>query len=352
MPETNMHLVPWDRLQASTLNVFRAAGSNEREAQLIAEHLVEANLRGHDSHGVGVVPMYLDGVRSGGMVTNQSLKVAIDTGAMLICDAGQGAGQVMAHDAMALGIARARDNGSAIVSLRNSHHIGRIGHWAEQCAAAGMVSIHFVNVVAGAIVAPFGGTQSRLGTNPFAAAFPRADAPPVVVDFATSKLAAGKVRVAHNKGVELPPGALLDSEGKPTIIPGKLFETPPGSLTTFGDHKGWGLMLACELLGAAMVGAPTQHEKDGNGAVINSMFSVIVSPERLGTAGPFGAELESVLGWVLSENETGGQVKLPGTPELETKAKRRAEGIPIDAATFEQLETAARDVGLKGFEAA
>lgn len=352
MSETRMHLVPWDRLQASTISVFRAAGSELREAQLIAEHLVEANLRGHDSHGVGVVPMYINGVKSGGMVMNQSLKVAIDTGAMLICDAGQGAGQVMAHDAMALGIARAKDEGSAIVSLRNSHHIGRIGHWAEQCAAAGMVSIHFVNVVAGAIVAPFGGTQSRLGTNPFAAAFPRADAPPVVVDFATSKLAAGKVRVAHNKGVELPPGALLDNQGRPTINPGALFESPPGSLTTFGEHKGWGLMLACELLGAALVGAPTQHQKDGNGAVINSMFSVIVSPERLGTSGPFASEMESVLGWVLSENQGGGSVKLPGMPELETKAKRLAEGIPIDAATFDQLGAAARDVGLAGFEAA
>lgn len=350
MPETKMHLVPWDRLQASTMNVFRAAGSELREAQLIAEHLVEANLRGHDFHGVGVVPMYIGGARSGGMVMNQSLKVAVDTGAMLICDAGQGAGQVMAHDAMALGIARAKDEGSAIVSLRNSHHIGRIGHWAEQCAAAGMVSIHFVNVVAGAIVAPFGGTRARLGTNPFAAGFPRAGAPPVVVDFATSKLAAGKVRVAHNKGVELPPGALLDNQGRPTIDPGALFETPAGSLTTFGEHKGWGLMLACELLGAAMVGAPTQHHAQGNGAVINSMFSVIVSPERLGTAGPFAAELESVLGWVLSENETGGGVKLPGTPELETRAKRIAEGVPIDAATLDQLEAAARDAGLKGFE--
>ena len=117
MSETKMHLVPWERLQANTISVFRAAGSQAREAQLIAEHLVEANLRGHDSHGVGVVPMYLNGVRSGGMETNQTLKVAVDTGAMLICDAGQGAGQVMAHDAMALGIARAKDEGSAIVSL-------------------------------------------------------------------------------------------------------------------------------------------------------------------------------------------------------------------------------------------
>jgi uncharacterized oxidoreductase len=328
------------------MGVFRAAGSEPREAQLIAEHLVEANLRGHDSHGVGVVPMYLKGVGSGGMVLNQSLEVAVDTGAMLICDAGQGAGQVMAHDAMALGIARAKDKGSAIVSLRNSHHIGRIGHWAEQCAAAGMVSIHFVNVVAGPIVAPFGGTKSRLGTNPFAAAFPRPDGPPVVVDFATSTLAAGKVRVANNKGVALPPGALLDNQGQPTTDPAKLFENPPGSLTTFGLHKGWGLSLACELLGAAMVGAKTQHSAESE-AVINSMFSVIVSPERLGTAGPFAAELEAVLGWVQSE----GNVKLPGMPELETRETRLRDGVPVDAATLEQLDAAAREVGLVRFVA-
>lgn len=289
--------------------------------------------------------MYLRGLRGRGLVLNQQLKVSLDTGAMLICDAGQGAGQVMAHDAMALGIARARDEGSAIVSLRNSHHVGRIGHWAEQCAAAGMVSLHFVNVVAGAIVAPFGGTKARLGTNPFAAAFPRKDAPPVVVDFATSTLASGKVRVAHNKGVALPPGVLLDNKGQPTTDPGKLFESPPGALTTFGEHKGWGLMLACELLGAALVGGPTQHRALGGRAVINSMFSVIVSPDRLGTDGPFTQELEAVLGWVTSEDG----VKLPGEPEREMRAERIADGIPIDASTLDQLEAAARDVGLAGY---
>ncbi len=345
MAEISYTYVPWERLQAATIGLFRAAGSGVREAQLIAEHLVEANLRGHDSHGVGVVPMYLSSRRAKGLVLNQELKVAIDTGAMLICDAGLGAGQVMAHDAMVMGIERAKEEGSAIVSLRNSHHIGRIGHWAEQCAQAGMVSIHFVNVVAGAIVAPFGGTRARLGTNPFAAAFPRAGEPPVVVDFATSMLASGKVRVAHNKGVPIPAGALLDNRGNPTTDPGELFKTPPGALTTFGEHKGWGLMLACELLGAAMVGAPTQHVGPGTGTVINSMFSVIVSPERLGTDGPFARELEAVLNWVTSEDG----VKLPGQPEREMRQERLAGGIPIDPATLEQLEDAARQVGMGAF---
>ena len=129
---------------------------------------------------------------------------------------------------MVLGIARARDLGTCIVSLRDSHHIGRIGHWAEQCAEAGLVSIDFVNVVSEPSVAPFGGTMPRLGTNPFAAGFPRPEGPPIVVDFATSRWAVGKVRVAFNKGEEVPPGTLLDAAGQPTLDASALFGVPFG----------------------------------------------------------------------------------------------------------------------------
>lgn len=343
MADTTMRHVRHDQLQSYVDALFLAAGSSPREAGLISRHLVEANLRGHDSHGISVVPMYLKALRSGGLTLNQQLAVALDTGGMLICDAGRGAGQVMAHDAIALGIQRAAETGSAIVSLRSSHHIGRIGHYAEQCAEAGLVSIHFVNVVAGAFVAPFGGTRARLGTNPFAAAFPRHGQPPLVIDFATSRLAAGKVRVAHNKGVELPPGALLDNQGRPTTDPARLSDDPPGSLVAFGEHKGSAMMLACELLGAALVGAPTQHSAEADGSVINSMFSVLVSPERLGTAAPFAAELEAVLAWVTSESDA---ILLPGTPELDTRRERLATGIPIDPNTFAQLEAEATQLGL------
>ena len=346
MVEAQLQLFEADRLRQAVVSVFLAAGSNEREAKLIAGHLVEANLRGHDSHGVGMIPSYVKNIRAGDFVVNQTLQVALDTGAMLICDARQGAGQVMAHDAMDLGIARAAEQGSAIISLRNSHHVGRIGHWAEQCAAAGLVSLHFVNVVAGAFVAPFGGTQARLGTNPFAAAFPRPDGPPLVIDFATSRLAMGKVRVAHNKGTELPPGAIVDNQGQPTTDPAAMFEEKPGSLLPFGEHKGFGLMLACELLGAAVVGAGTQVGPKGPGPVLNSMFSVLLSPERLGTAEPFTREMEAMLAWVLSENEGGvTDIKLPGTPELESRANRLRDGIPLDNNTIEQLREAGRSVG-------
>ena len=346
--------MPSESVQAQVLRqaveeLFAAAGASHDTATLIAAHLVEANLRGHDSHGVGVVPMYLDSLQAGGMVLDQELKLVADLGGMTILDAGRGPGQVTGHQAMQLGIERAKAQGSAIIGLRNSHHLGRIGHWAEQCAAAGLVSIHFVNVVAGAIVAPFGGTKARLGTNPFAAGFPRTGADPVIVDFATSRLAMGKVRVYRNQGRTLPDNALLTADGVPTNDPNELFTTPPGVLVPFGDHKGWGLALACELLGAALLGGETQHDASSDPAVINSMLSILVSPERIGTLEAFGGEMAQVLAWVQSENaEQPGRVLLPGQPELAMRQQRLDEGIPIDPATLQQIAAAADTFGLQG----
>lgn len=333
-------------LEQAARRVFRAAGSQDEEADRIARLLVGANLSGHDSHGVGMIPRYVSNIHDGTMVLNGTLKVALDAGGMLICDGGLAAGQSMGHAAMALGIERAQDTGSCIVALRNSHHLGRIGHWAESCAEAGLVSIHFVNVVAEPAVAMFGGTRARLGTNPFAAAFPRAGQPPVLVDFATSRLAVGKIRVAHNSGVQAPPGALLDGQGQPTTDPSVMFEPPTGCLLPFGEHKGGSLSLTCELLAAAMVGAPVQDGPTKNTAIVNSMFSVLVDPARLGTAAAFGEELESVLDWAKSENAAGGTVRLPGEPEEEARRTRARDGIAVDPETLAQLRTAAVSLGL------
>jgi len=338
-------------LRAAVAELFSALGASSETADLVATHLVEANLRGHDSHGVGVIPMYLDSFRAGGLKLAPELRLVSDMGGMIIFDAQRGVGQVTGHRAMELGIERAKATGSAIIGLRNSHHIGRIGHWAEQCAAAGLVSVHFVNVVAGPYVAPFGGTKARLGTNPFAAGFPRAGADPVIVDFATSRLAMGKVRVYRNEGRTLPDNALLTAEGEPTNDPNALFTSPPGVLTPFGEHKGSGLALACELLGAALLGGETQHDGSSDMTVINSMLSIIVSPERMGTLEAFGGEMAQVLAWVQSENnDHPGRVLLPGEPELAMRHQRLDEGIPLDPATLEQIVAAAESFGLAGLK--
>jgi len=336
-------LIDEGRLHAFVADIFRTAGSSERESELIAQHLVVSNLRGHDSHGVGAVPIYIRNLRAGDLLPNQALTLVTETDSFLICDGNGGYGQVMARDAMEIGIGKAQSNGVALVGLRNSHHIGRIGHWAEQCADSGLVSIHFVNVVSDPCVAPFGGSAARVGTNPFSVGIPRDGQRPIILDFATSKLAVGKVRVAMNQGKQLPPGALLTPGGEPTTDPSVLFRQPKGVLLPFGDHKGWGLSLACELLGAALTGGKVQAAPKTRNATINCLLSIIIAPERLGTADTFSSEIDAFVEWVRSGGNAG--VLLPGDVEAMMTAERKAGGVPVDAKTWADIVAAAREVG-------
>jgi uncharacterized oxidoreductase len=294
-----------------------------------------------------MIPTYVRNARTGELRLNQELSIVLDTGSLLVCDAGRGAGQAVAHDALDLAIDRARNGGSCLLALRNSHHLGRIGHWAEQCARANLVSIHFVNVVSEPAVAPFGGTAARVGTNPFAVGLPRSDAEPIIVDFATSKWAVGKVRVAHNEGRAVPPGTLLDAFGEPSTDPGVLFAEPKGALLTFGDHKGWGLSLACELLGGALTGGKTQAGPKSRDAIVNSMFSVLVSPKQLGTLDNFNAETTAFLDWAQSQQDLVCPIQVAGEPELQIKQRREQDGIPIDPVTWDGVCKAGEEVGFR-----
>lgn len=327
--------------------IFAAAGSAPREAALVADHLVRANLAGHDSHGIGMIPAYVANARNGLAVLNQSLDTVLDAGPLLVLHGGYGLGPAMAHEAMARGIARAKDGGLCLLGLRDSHHIGRIGTYAEQATDAGLVSLHFVNVVSAPAVAPHGGRSARVGTNPIAIGIPREGAPPIIVDFATSRWAVGKVRVANNKGEPVPPGTLLDAAGEPTVDASTLFSDPKGTLLPFGEHKGWCLALASELLGAALIGGPTQSHPKRSERIVNSMLTILVSPDRLGTAPHFQSEIQAFTDWARSDR-TGSadpNVRLPGEPERARRAERQAEGIPVDVVTWAEVAQAGASVG-------
>ena len=246
--------IPSDTLHAYVRAIWEHAGSTPREAELVADHLVMANLSGHDSHGVGMIPRYVASLADGELKLNAHAEIVRDAGAVLTIDGVKGFGQVVAYEAMEHGIERAKKLGVCAVGLRDAHHIGRIGHWAEQCAKAGLVSFHFVNVAGDPLVAPFGGTDRRFGTNPFCAAFPREGKTPLVLDFATSGIAYGKTRVAYNKGVKVAPGYLIEHDGTPTVEPKVMHEEPFGSLLPFGLHKGFGLAAMCEILRRRAVG--------------------------------------------------------------------------------------------------
>jgi len=346
------HLIPTVGLHRWVANIFLAAGSDEREAKLTADHLVAANLAGHDSHGVGMVPRYVSSWLADELQLNQHVAIEQDSGTMLTLNAQRGMGQAVTHEAMDLAIARAREHGVCVMGLKNSHHLGRVGHWAEQAVAQGMVSVHFVNAVSFPVVAPHGGTQARIVTNPFTVGIPVPGREPILLDFATSALAMGKVRVAHNKQAQVPENSLLDQHGRPSTDPGVIFPpagTPRGALLPFAGHKGYALAMVCELLGAALTGGETTRPAHTTmkHAIWNNMLAVVFDPRRMGTADMFSAEVNAYVDWVQSAPVREGfeKIMLPGEPEQLSRLAR-AEWVPIDSGTLQQMDDAAAAVQL------
>jgi uncharacterized oxidoreductase len=329
-------------------DLFLAAGSNATEARLAADHLVDANLTGHDSHGVGMIPKYVTALLNGLLKLNQTVEIVSDTGTMLTLDARRGLGQSVTHQAMELAIERARKHGVCVMGLRNSHHLGRVGHWAEQAIAAGMVSIHFTNANSIHVVAPHGGAQARFVTNPFTVGIPRRERDPLLLDFATSAIAHGKARVAYNRKVPVPAGCLIDVDGRPTTDPAVVFEAPAGALLTFAGHKGYALAMVCEMLGAALTGGDTSSPVEGEDVslrVWNSMLTIVFDPARIGSLEAFEQSAADFEDWVRSARPAPGSdgIRMPGDPEREAR-KARAGGIAIDAQTIAQMEAAAAQV--------
>ncbi len=337
------------RLRAAMEAIVAQGGSDERESGLVADNLVEANLTGHDSHGVGMIPRYVKSLLEGGVVVNQHPQVLLDTGTLLRLDGRAGYGQVIGREAMALGIERAAKHGTCVVALGNSHHLGRIGHWAEQCLAAGLVSLHFVNVISRPIVAPWGGRDARFGTNPVCIGIPRPNGEPFVLDFATSRIAQGKTRVAHNQGKRLEPGTVIDDRGDPTTDPRYSVIAPFGAIMPFGEHKGSGLALACELLGGALTGGGTQHLPDqGKMRVMNGMLSLLIDPAALGTAQFLAEQAEAFIAWEKASPPAAGaeRVLIAGDPERARRRERLAAGIAVDATTWEEILAAGEQLKL------
>src|SRR5262249_40438269 len=246
------------RLRRLTIALLEKTGSRSPEAKIVADHLVDANLAGHDSHGVGMLPHYMRNFKAGTLIPNQVPEVVSESGNFSVWDGRNGYGQVIARDATIWATETARRRGVAVHGLRNTHHIGRVGTYGQIAAQQGLVSIHFVNGNSGPPrVTPFRGREGRLSTNPICVAVPGTkDTPPIVLDMATSRVAIGKVRVAYNQRKPMIEGALIDVQGRPTKNPAVLYEDPRGAVMPFGEHKGYALALIAALLagGAARAG--------------------------------------------------------------------------------------------------
>lgn len=341
------HAIPTAALHRWITDLWLAAGSSPTEADLTADHLVGANLAGHDSHGVGMVPRYVESWLADELQLNRHVEVTLDNGTMLALDGRRGMGQVVAYEAMQLAIERARQHGVCVTGLKHSHHLGRVGHWAEQAIAEGMISVHFVNAVSKPVVAPHGGAEGRFLTNPFTVGIPVPGRAPILLDFATSAIAFGKARVAYNSGRKVPAGSLVDSHGITTDDPSVLFPppgTPRGALLPFGGHKGYALAMVCELLGSALTGGDTTRPANATmkHAIWNNMLTIVFDPRRMSTDDVFGSEANAFIEWVQSAPLQQGSdaILMPGEPEQSSR-KARARFIPIDSGTLAQMDQAA-----------
>jgi uncharacterized oxidoreductase len=290
------------------------------------------------------VSKYLEWVRQGWLVPNQTPTVVFESDTIAIVDGNRGFGQVIGEFAGKLGIAKAAKSGIALVGLRNCGHLGRVGDWAELAALAGQASLHFLNTSGAQRVAPFGGSDRRLSTNPITIGVPVAGSDPVILDVTTSTVAEGKLMVALNKGEPVPEGCIIDKNGKPTTDPRDFYEG--GALLTVGAHKGSGLSIVVDLLAGAL---STGRSSDPADTVLrNNMLSIYIAPAVYDASGAVPREVARFVEWVRASPpaKPGQPVLMPGEVERKTRAARRVAGIHLDDKTWTDLLEAARSVGI------
>ena len=351
--------VPVTVLEGFIAEIFTRAGCDRDEGARVSHHLLSANLTGHDSHGVIRTPRYIQWLQEGKVKAGQTLTIVHETPTHAIVDGNFGFGQTIGPLTVDYGIAKAKQHGLTAVGLRNTGHIGRIGDWGERAANAGLVSLHFVNVWHGELVAPFGGVDRRFSTNPICIGVPTKQGP-IILDFATSMAAEGKVLVASNGGKPVPEGALIEPDGKLTSSPTALYgpiagtmernsANGEGALRTFGEHKGSGLAFMCEILAGCLTGGGTSGPIPGGkrGQIANGMFSIYLLPGSFGTSG-FEEAARDYAHYVKASRPAtpGGEVLIPGEPENRYRAERLAKGIPIQTATWAAICATARELGI------
>jgi uncharacterized oxidoreductase len=340
-------VIQHDRLQRFIQAVFAAMGCEEAEADCISDHLVQANLVGHDSHGVIRTKHYYDWLLEEKVRTNRVIDVVVDCGAMAVVDCQSGFGLSAGKQAICLAIEKCREHGVAVIALRNSSHLGRIGHWAEMAIEAGYVSMHMVTGTGfGMYMVPYGGKDRRLSLNPIAVGIPVEGGDAIVLDFAASMIAEGKLKVALNKGMLAPDGCIIDAEGRPTNDINLFYGPPMGAILPFGEHKGYGLALAVELLVGALTGGGCSRE--GMQRLEQSMLSILIDPLRLQTAEALYSEVRRYIDFVKSSRTVSpdGEILVPGDIERRTRSQRLKQGIELDDETWRKLVETARAVAV------
>ncbi len=344
-------------LETYVAEIFAAIGCPDEEAKAVGRYLTLSNLMGHDSHGVVRTIVYTRWFEEGKLFPGQAPKIISETPVLAVIDGRRGFGQTMGPFAARLGIEKCKAMGLSAISLRDSGHVGRIGDFAEMAAQEGLVSIHFVTAHSTILTAPFGGVERRFSTAPYCVGVPRAGAEPIILDFSTSMVAEGKCLVASYGGKALPHDALVTPEGEMSSDPFQVYgptargdgardyKQGKGAIRAFGEHKGSGLALICELLGGSLTGTGATQEGK---LFANGMFSLYVDPARMDVTNFFDDDVKRYVDFVKSAKPMKGvdEVLAPGEPERLSRAERLKSGVPLPQDAWEAIKATARKYGV------
>ena len=330
-----------ETLTTFAIDLLAAGGATANEAQIVGASLINANMKGYDSHGVMRIPFYLDMLAAGDIVSGAPLETINENATQLAADAHWGFGRVQCGALCDSLITKANETGVAVGTLRNCSHVGRLGEYAEIAAANNLGSLAMVNTHGAARrVAPPGGRAPRLGTNPLAMGVPAGDAP-LILDFSTSVTAEGKVRVKSIAGETCPEGWLLDSDGNPTTDPNDLYTDPPGSILPMGGdqaYKGFGLSLMIDIFSGALSGGLCARETTITPKG-NCVFVMMINPAYLGGTEAFEREVTQLIDFVRGCPTAPGtdEILLPGDPERRTAARNTSSGLSLDDENWHKL---------------
>jgi uncharacterized oxidoreductase len=345
-------LIAAPQLTDFATTLLAAVDVSPDDARVVASSLVGANLRGHDSHGVMRLPQYVGFLERGEIRADVTLRLEHETPAVVVCDGQWGLGQVQAHRLLDLAVPKARALGVSVGTARNCGHIGRVGEYAERAAGQGLMMLAAVNNGgASPRVAPPGGIEPRLATNPFCAAVPTShpDAP-LVVDFATSVVAEGKVRTHYISGRPVPEGWLLDHNGQPTTDSSVLYEPPLGTILPLGgnqSYKGFGLALILELWAGGLSGGRCSQPGAPPAAGNNVVF-VVIDPARFAGCESLTRQATNLAEFIRTTPRAANvdAILLPGEPEKRMLLQRTMHGIPLDDSHWSKLAELADRLGV------
>ncbi len=344
--DNNTELLTPETLRLVGLAIFRALGASREEAAIVVNELIEASLMGIDSHGVMRYIQYAEEIWSGQIKPGAAVKIVRQTPSTAIVDCGFNFGAVSAQRMIPIVCGKAAQNGIGCVVSRNSNHVGRLGSWVERIASYNMLGLAVVNVSKSRhAVAPFGGREARLGTNAIAWAAPTTGRP-IVFDASTAMISEGRLRLHAQTGEPVPAGRIIDADGNPTTDAGAFYGPPPGAILPFGmplGHKGYGLALLVEVLGACLAGAQVSEEM----AQRNGLCLIAINPDAFIGRDRFRALVDDLKAHVTSSAPAPGhsEVLMPGDIEQRTRARRLVEGIPLSVETWQRILAVAKRAG-------